>query len=353
MQKTMLKVWGTVLVIVTFAFICQSASASQYNFVARGDSVCIDQMTNPTGTCWYFPTTGEGTYYDQPSIWNSNKSWCCLEEEQTRNLTPGTYNLLYEAPTPANGKYFKDVSWVNRSLISAFSAVHSVDERGRDGPMVLEDLKKIINSNGFNTFTEAEIVIQDPDMKITSLEQTGDITYTLRGTSNFENGTPITINIDEDRYFAQHNNSFTFHTQVIRHAYDQTGTWSEAMRLQIQDMPPGWHNATVYAGDLVASSRFKIDEREWSPAPTPTVFVNYLSNGDIAPKIVTVIQTVVQVRVEERWHTATPTPDITDALGGKVSYPYSPGDVIPGWIGIGCLCLIAAIIIMRDRKWKQ
>ena len=122
--------------------------------------------------------------------------------------------------------------------------------------------------------------------------------------------------------------------------------------MPIQNMPPGWHEITIYAGSLVTTSRFKIDQREWTPAPTPTQYVNYLSNGDIAP--VTIIVTVMQtpeIRYQDRWHTATPTPDITDALGKKVSYPYAAGDVIPAWVGLVGLILIIGIVLAKG--WKK
>jgi hypothetical protein len=216
----------------------------------------------------------------------------------------------------------------------------------------MNDLKKIITHNGFNNFSESQIVIQDPDLKITGMAQTGENNYTISGTSNYADGTPVTIKIDEDRYFAQHDNSFTYQTRVNRPTFDQSGTWKKVMLMPIQTMPPGWHNVTIYAGELVTTSMFKIDQHEWGPSPTLKEYVNYLSNGDIAP--VTIVVTVMQtpeIIYQDRWYTATPTPDITDALGGKVGYPYSTGDVISPWIGIVGLIVIAGIVLVRD--WRR
>lgn len=325
--------------------------SAQYAIIARGDVATGIAEANPGGTCWFFPDYGVGGLYDQPAVTIDNQTLCRLDQGQTQNFTPGRYTLLYEEPVLANGKYFKDVSWVNGSLVSAFSETDSIDERGNDGPMIMQDLKDIITSNGFNTFSENQIIIQDPDLKITDIGQTSKITFTVSGTSNYVNGTPVTIKFDENRYFAQHDSSFTYYTQVIRPSFYESGTWTAAIIMPIQAMPSGWHNVTVYAGELVATAQFKVDQRDWEPSPAPTVLIKYLSNGNIAPEIVTVEKTIIQVSYVDRWHEATPTPDITDALGEKVNYPYSPGEKIPEWVGIGGLVAIAGIVLFTG--WKR
>jgi hypothetical protein len=338
------------LIAVLIPAIALPASA-QYAIIAR-ESVAIQiNEEHPGGSCWYFPDRGTGTLYDIPALTIDNQTFCRLEPEQTETLAPGAYTLLYEEPVLANGKYFKDISWVNGSLISAFSEVDSIDESGNDGPMVLRDLEELITSNGFNSFSESQIVIKEPSLEITDIGQISEITFTIAGTSNLANETPVIIKIDEDRYFAQHNDSFTYQTQVIKPLYDENGHWTLSLLMPIQAMPAGWHTITAYAGDLTATRRFKVDQRDWEPAPTPTVHVKYLSNGDIAPVYVTVEKTIIQTEYVDRWHEATPTPDITDALGEKVNYPYSPGEKIPGWVGIGGLVAIAGIVLFSG--WKR
>ena len=114
-------------------------------------------------------------------------------------------------------------------------------------------------------------------------------------------------------------------------------------------MPEGWHEVTASALGITSTARFKIDE-SWAPVPSPTAYYNYFSNGDIAPVTVTVTIPVVEKETVEEWHTATPTPSITDVLGNTINYPYSPGSTLPGELVIACMLGIAAIVLMRDYK---
>jgi len=338
------------VVVLMLGCIIVNASAST-NYVTRGDEILISE-SQPEGTCWFFPITGPGVY-DQPAVTINGSTFCKLSKEQTQDLTPMQYTLVYEIPVKANGKYFKDVSWVNDTLVSAFSSVHSIDESGKHGAAIMTDMEKIVAHNGFNTLASDTVTIQEPDIKIAELYRWGEFFYILSGTSNMADGTPVTINIDEDRYFAQHNSSFTFSTVIKRSDYESTGTWAKEMLLSVQDMPVGWHTVTVYSRELVTTSQFRVNEREWDSAPRPPEHVKYLNDGDIAPVTVTVTVPVIKTEIIDHWYTATPTPDITDALGSKIAYPYKPGDTIPFHVGIIGLLAIAAIVLMRDRKWGK
>ena len=360
--------------VMIVLFIISSASAS-ISYVARGDPVSISEH-QPQGTCWYFPSTGSGTLYDQPPLVINNKTFCKLSPDQTRNMVPLTYTLVYEVPLYANGKYFKDVSWINNSLESTFSAVNTIDESGKNAAIVMNDLERTIRENGFNNFTSDQIVIQEPDLKITDFGNLPDVAaignagaepgqapapiivtagnnlYEAKGTSNLQDGTPITIKIDEDRYDAQHITSFTYTTKLIRPSTEIDGTWSVQFAMPVNEMPNDWHEITVYGGRLETSNRFKVDTDSWTPGPTPTAYYHYLSNGDIAPVTIT-IPVPGPTQFIDRWHDATPTPDITDALGGKVDYPYVPGEMVPSWIGIAGLVFMAGIVLVRDFKWRR
>jgi hypothetical protein len=66
---------------------------------------------------------------------------------------------------------------------------------------------------------------------------------------------------------------------------------------------------------------------------------------------VTIIEPPVIETVEE-WHTATPTPSITDVLGETIDYPYSGNGSLPEGIALVCALGIAVIILKRDYKRK-
>ena len=218
----------------------------------------------------------------------------------------------------------------------------------------MNDLKMMIETNQFNTINSETIFIEVPEIRLDLIEQNlrfVDI-YTASGTSNLANGTPITIKIDEERYFAQHNTTFIYNTTVIRESNKFMGVWSVNMFMPIQDMPPGGHDISIYSRGLTTTSRFKIYEQNWTWNPVPAQYVKYLSDGNIEPIIVNVTVKEIVDHYTDRWFTATPTPDITDALGGTVNYPYKTGDQIPGWVALLALIGIAGLVLLRDWKWK-
>lgn len=322
-------------------------------YLAQGDPASIIE-SSPGGSCWLFPSNEVGEYYDIPaSSSGPNQTYCGVSGEQSANMKEGRYTMVYITPAIVNGKSFKDVSWVNNRLVSTFNSAKPIDESGRLGPIVMADLYAMIKGNGLNSITENTIDISAPFLRVTDLSQTADNRYTIRGTTNFAELTPLIIKIDEDRYYAQGNQSFTYKASVKRQYSEIMGTFECEMPMPIQEMVPGWHYITIYSGELVTEMRFKIDQQVWGPAPTPTEYVKYLSNGDIAPVYVTVVQEKIIDHYIDRWHTATQTPAVTDALGGNVEYPYKTGDQIPGWIAALALLFIVGLVMMRDWKWNK
>jgi hypothetical protein len=337
--------------LVMFALV----SAVSGLTVAQGDPIWI-QESKPGGTCWFFPLSGSGSEYDLPAtVTLLNETYCVLPSSKTANMHPGEYTLIYQEPVLIGDLYFKDVSFNNGILSSSLSKTKSIDESGRNSQMVLSDLKTIITENKLNTYTEDQITIEKPDVKISTMGQVGDNLYRITGTSNYAIGTKMKIKVDEGRYTAQRDESFTYYTEINATGDDRfTRTWSIDMNMPIQTMPAGWHDFTIYTGELTTTSRFKIEEQKWEASPTPTQFVKYLSDGNIAPPpVVTVVQEKIVTQYIDRWHTATPTPAVTDALGGNVEYPYKRGEQIPGWFGLLASMGIAALVLVRDWKWNR
>jgi hypothetical protein len=338
--------------LLLLALILLVSAASAYPiYVAAGDPASVHENV-PGGSCWLFPSSGVGYEYDFSPATTGNETFCTIPGKTTANLIPGTYTMIYQEPVVVGNKIFKDVSWVDNSLVSSFAKVKPVDESGKQAPAVMNDLKRLVETNQFNTLKTDQVFIEKPDLKLNTLQQTAENVYTASGTSNFADGTPVTIKIDDARYYSQHNDTFVYHTKVIRESSEASGSWSVNMLMPIQEMPPGWHEIAIYSRELSTTSQFRIYEQEWGPAPTPTQYIKYLSDGNIAPVYVTVIQEKIVDHYTDRWHTATPTPAITDALGGTVDYPYKTGGQIPGWVALIALLCIAGIVIARDWTWK-
>ena len=367
------------IAILLLAFIACNPIHAATVYVAQGDLVTVPQIY-PNGTCWLFPNSGVGDldYYDYPSKFNSetNQTYCTISKEFTANKEAGNYNLVYESPVLINGYSFKDISYVNGTLQSALGYVKPIDINGLDAPVIQNKLESLILTDHLNNVSVDRVVIEKPLLSITSLGPITDQVYALHKTSpdsdgivttdiisspfyrisgrtNLPNGTKITIKVDETRFFSQHakDSKYIFTTTASRPPEMDSAQWSCDFGFNVNDLPAGWHDITVYGGDLVSTVKFKVDQ-QIKPTPTPTEYINYLSNGDIAPIIVNHTITVIQTQYVDRWHTATPTPDITDALGNKIDYPYEPGATVPPEVGLICLLAIAVIILMRGYKKK-
>jgi hypothetical protein len=348
--------------LVVAAVMIVSPGTASPVYIAQNDPAQF-AMTSPAGHCWYFPSSAKEDYskmYDIPAEKYGDSYSCDLSSAQTANLPEGNYKLVYVYPVRLDTNtippsYLSDLSW-NRStstIVSLFGTVYY--ESGKQPYMVMADLLSAVNQSRLDHSDTYDIVIQPPMLSITRNEGEGWDFINISGITNLADGTKVRIEIDEfdrtldkDKEIAKYY-SFTNYTEVVRLYTDRDGTWGYSMHLPIQEMTPGWHTATVYAGGLVSSVRFPIYQA-FTPEPTPRQYINYFGNGSMKPDVVTVKVVEIQTTYVDRWHTATPTPPITDALGGTIPYPYKSGSIIPEWVGIVGMFALAGIILVRDRK---
>ena len=192
-----------ILALLTLALLITTVSAYPI-YVATGDPVLI-QENIPGGSCWFFPTTGikyDRYEYDFPPITSiENETVCSIPGDITENLVPGEYTMIYQEPVFIGNKTFKDVSWIDDTLISSFAKTEPIDEEGKQAPDIMNDLKMMIETNQFNTINSETIFIEKPEITLDQISHThtyGNV-YTASGTSNCANGTPIIIKIDETR----------------------------------------------------------------------------------------------------------------------------------------------------------
>ena len=334
--------------------------SASFMYVAQNDSAQFS-VINPEGTCWYFPDVEKmelTKLYDLPVGYCDNHYCCSLTARQTANMHEGNYTLIYTYPSVitnvnanASNNYLKDISWKDDSLVSVFG--NKEDESGKQGYMVMADLKLLTESSKTDNLEEYQIGIQPPLFTITRQEQVNDHVIDVYGTSNMANGTQIVVKLDESDHMAlKDSGKYTFgNAYVHRDSLSQLGYWERQMNISIAELAPGWHTTTAYAGGLITTARFPIYQ-SWTSAPTPTQYINYFGNGSLKPDIVTVTVTIVQIETKmvDVWHTATVTPPITDALGKNIEYPYKTGNQIPTSIGVVALLCMGAIVLVRGGK---
>ncbi|MDD3725414.1 MAG: hypothetical protein PHV83_07815 [Bacteroidales bacterium] len=341
------------LTIGTLLILISCASASPY-YVAQGDSALIP-FKHDNGTCWYFGSSAQTPdLYDTPSVAIGNTTFCKITTDESSTMQ-GWYDLVYTYPSKLNNiTPFKDVRWSRSGLQSALSSSSFLDESGKQSQTVKSDLLNLIKTNGIDNYELSTISIDKPYITITRIEAKTDVIEHIQGYTNLQNGTTITIKVDEMERYALHDSAnYTFQTEVIRPDNIALGTWDSDMMLPLQDMYPGWHNVNVYADDVTASVRFPIYQY-WTPVPTPTQYINYFGNGSIKPDIVTV-EVTVPVYINQTKYiqlTATPTPDITDVFGNTINYPYKPETTYPDSIGFVLLAMLAAVIVLTKGAKK-
>ncbi len=355
-------------VLIVGLMLAVGISSASPVFVTQSDPLSI-YVSNPEGTCWYFPTAEKldtEKLYDMPVTKDGNDYYCALPSSVTKKMSIDKYTLVYTYPSvlvnpgdvvyrntiknPVN--YIKEYSW-NPETETIVSILGNVSyESGKQQFMILSDLRKLVSGSRIDKSEEYQFQIQEPSLTITRLEQVKDSVVRVSGHSNFANGTDITIKVDESDRGAVAGWNATYKSKVVRPFEFANGDWNCDMIMPIQAMAPGWHTVAAYAGELQTTARFPIYQT-WTPKPTPTQYINYFGNGSIKPDVVTVTIVQIQTQIVDKWHTATPTPPITDALGDKIEYPYVPGEKIPEGAGIVALLCIVGIVMVRDWKWKK
>lgn len=345
-----------VAMMVLFLFIVTPVTASQF-FIAKGDSAYV-KVQNPYGTCWFFAKSDApdfDKFYDMPSSEDGGGLTYCAITKDMSNAMDGEYTLVYTHPIVKDNKtVLKDVSWTDGKFVSVFADNPSIKPTG-SSRSAKDDLIAMISKHQIDGMMTYDLSVEDPYLHVNTIYGINSQSVKIKGTSNFQDGTKIKIIIDEQDHIAEKNlYDFTFYATVARPYSEIEGTFEDTMIIPMQEMHPGWHEVTVYSGDLVTTARFPLYETSWTPFPTPTQYINYFGNGSIKPDVVTVEKTVIVTKEIDRWHTATPTPPVTDALGNVINYPYKPEEntTIPVEWPVAAMVALAVIVLWRDYKWK-
>lgn len=346
------------LIVLLLLILAISSVSATTRYAVQGQEFNV-ALDHPGGTCWYFNenlSVGD-SLYDIPTNPKYVSQFCTLTDTQTASMEPGQYKMLYTYPGTVNDgsvyqKGIKDIRYINGSLVSILSGVNPVNIEGRSPSYVLENLERMIRTNGIDNINYYSIEVIPPSLTIDSVVIIGRNELFITGKSTLNNNTIVTVKFDELERYALHDSAnFTVKAFVVRPFGEGLGTWGATMVMPLENVAPGWHNVDVYAEKMHTSVRVPVYQ-DWTPHPTPTQYLNYFGNGSIKPVVVTVTIPVTVVKEKYIQLTSTPTPDITDALGGKIPYPYEPGDTIPWWVGILSLFGIAVVALLKGWKLK-
>lgn len=336
------------IVTILLLFLLATSASASVNTIVQGMGAGISSQHN-NGACWFFPTNHslvQTQLYDIPSRPVGNHSHCDLTGIQTASMSTGNYIVLYVYPVQTTNGFIKDISLEDSKLVSIFAKTKPISISGKQSDGVLADLRSIL-INSTDKYEEFNIIVEEPSFVVNIMEQVYPTIVRISGETNLEDGTPVTIKVDEMERYALHDlQNFTFTTEVFRPDINVPGTWTRDMNMPLQNMAPGWHEVVVTAGKITVTTKFPIYQT-WDALPTPTQYINYFGNGTIKPQVVEKIITVVETKEVIIQLTAIPTPDITDAFGEKVTDmdPEVPAIVVT------ILCIGLAILTLFIRGW--
>lgn len=268
--------------------------------VARGDPIII-KVPN-SSKIWMFGS--KMGYYGMPSVNGS----VYISGEQTTNMYPGTYVLAIDSPgnqsSGTNIRYDNATDRIEYFDPSAF-VVKSIDLQGLD-PRTRYDRFRSIGGKAADIYTEKEIVVEDPYIEIISADQVYHINktaaQTIRGYTNAQIGTNITVVVDKTRHLRDELKYSTYYGSA-RGDFTEPGNlrWFEiSVPLLLDNFAAGPHEITVAVpnGGSASVDFYVYESPEHSFIPNNTVkYVNGSEwRPDPTPRVVTeiVTQTIIQ-----------------------------------------------------------
>jgi hypothetical protein len=290
-------VGGNDTVIVVPDKILPEVRVADY-LLARGDDFGIPVYS--TTNAWLFGRVDK--LYNYRSV-NSSVE---LRKDLISVMEPGDYTLILQTPT-LEPDYFmvrfneepNTIEWFDTSSFT----VRKIQADGFSPRVFLEKMREII-PNSRDSFQEYNLTIQDPAVSIVSVDEryAGGISILdVRGYTNTNPGTTISLILDEERQIYPHEIAAHTYTGVAKGEFNGYMRYYQIyVPIAWDDMAPGMHTikaTTDIGGEMYydfpifempadsyrpnATLKYINDRNPWVPTPTPEV------------RVTTVIQKVV------------------------------------------------------------
>lgn len=318
--------------IIPRPYVLKEKAVSDY-LVARGDILTIE--TGGPAKVWI------GGRVDGLYDYYATYSNISFDGELTQSLEPGSYRILI---VKAGNNTEFDERFYNRtgSIYENKNGYFVQYKAGWDGvkeikidsytpSLILDQIQNIIVENTDDTFEVKKLEVEDPAVTIDgftevpmSTEYTGYQYYKtqpgfvslfdVRGYTNTNPGTNITVVLDDQRRNPKDRRLYTFHTTAQRQFYGNMSYYQVYVPIVWDEMTIGMHNLTtttekggkmeytfpisILPADSYkpnATVKYALNSSPWVPTPTPVVIKENV--------VVTVVQT--RVVIEK----VTPTQD--------------------------------------------
>jgi len=216
------------------------------------------------------------------------------------NLYAGTYALLAQYPD-ANGVY--EIYSQGDYLNSTWKDVPAVEVRGY-APSVVKDklMSLLVDDEHFHgRVEEKKVIVQEPHIDITGLDETDSGSVVATGTTNLAKGDIVTVVFDDDRVFlAGDRVKMTFTTNATGDHPGAYRIWQATLRVNLQKLSVGDHFIAAYPPQGEKTTVPFYLSQVFKPFEPPKATLTYLNNSPFFPTPTPVIiQTTVTQYVDK------------------------------------------------------
>ena len=319
--------------------------------LAIGDPLIV--KTYGPAQVWIFGRVDK-TYGSTP---NDNMTF---DAKTFENFEPGTYTMIVQHP--GNNTDF-DVRFNNNTLEykTGWNGVQNADVSALQPRMVMSQLLQLLGKTDDDYLTYS-LEIDQPDIRVTSIDDiwlkskidefhidnSADVTFKdIRGYTNFQNGTNLTVSLDKD-YNGYGKARFTTYAQTWRSANGNRTMFQAYVPIIWDTIPLGMHTITVSGPGASTDANFPV---ELMPADSyrPNTTLKY--TGDANPW-------------KPNLTTPTPLPAITITIPVTILVPVTPapevvyeqqkkaqGDIIGGWATMIGFSLAALVVLFFGGRY--
>jgi len=284
--------------------------------LARGDDFGIPVYS--TTNAWLFGRV-DGLYN-----YRSVNSSVELRKDLIAVMEPGDYTLVLQTPTSESDyftvRYNEELNTIEWFDTSSFT-VQKIVADGFSPRVFLEKMREII-PNSRDSFQEYNLTIQDPAVSIVSVDEryAGGISILdIRGYTNTNPGTAISLILDEDRQIYPHEIAAHTYTGIAKGEFNGYMRYYQIyVPIAWDDMAPGMHTikaTTDIGGEMYydfpifempadsyrpnATLKYINDRNPWIPTPTPEVRVTTVIQKVVVTQTIRINVTPAQQQLDD------------------------------------------------------
>lgn len=266
--------------------------------IARGDSVLIQEQSPMHW--WLFGYTKYNYIYDRVSTGNvltinaSDLNYLSVGNYELNMVRPGNNSILEEYYNPEyKPKKYSNVTY--KAIESPFRAVKPIIIDDYDPQAVELHLKQAVRDSIDDTLSELKLIYQEPDITINRIDvlqnPDNETWINMRGYTNVQNGTVLTIQMDAGYYFYKQNRTWT--TTAVGNDPGALRQYNVMFPVDYSKLFKGFHNLTITSATGASATVQIYKYVELPPHYIPPQYVEYIGASPyVTPEVITKTVTV-------------------------------------------------------------